>query len=792
MFSLKLEPHYEKKIRLGEEFSPNTFPQGPLLHQWRTYNAEEPLIMNTYNTGTGKTKAALLRLLKRAKDKGFNRLDRNEDNALLIAPTNELLAQHARDAKAFCEQNDLPYRVVPISRADLDNYRELAGFSEEYLRPGATLHAIMQNARRLDDDRSKKATLFVVNPDIFYYALYFCYCRFDRIPLFQDFFTQFSCIIIDEFHYYNPKQFANFLFFISLSKHYGFTQRQICLLTATPSKQVETYLKKLYEQIGWIQPEAEEETEQTSKIAALAPVDLELYSLQELQDGLLTLVEQKRHDIAAWLKNGEDGAIISSALWRINQIFNSLRSTLSSSDLGRLTGAESRAGRDEAKDKRLILATPTVDIGYNFDRQGKNHRQNIDFLLLDARSSDEFIQRLGRAGRVLGKAQCDIPSRVLAVVNPELYEALTPYAEQTMSRMTLRQLAEEHMPARHALYSYIQSGAIAEAFLPIYRLEGMSSSADKPDIENLFNEVQQLFAPEATFTFKAMRGKISNFISQDQYYAGIKKLPADITDCLKACEKRLTAEKERRPKNERWTNKFEAYAWLQEDLGEYFSEKARFSFREYFQPPLALVSDSNRLLSSEPVKLFDALHISKNYRAHYFETDKEWQQKTLLTPPEGAKDALVFCDLIDLREPDERLHIGLKLIVQDYKKIDWEERFVYRSSQHRPSALYGLEVIALNSSRALDETVKNMFRERYIPILIAPEGSRTAAEMWRLQRQGQIFPSELHVTFGDLKTGKYFAVLGTLALQVWAEILPYYRKWDQRKAQANDDGPMII
>ncbi len=131
MFSITLEPHYEK-VWLGENPSLATFPKGrpPLLHQWRTYNAEEPLIINTYNTGTGKTKAALLRLLKRARDKGFERLDSSEDNVLLIAPTNELLAQHARDAQEFCEQNDLPYRVTPISRADLDNYREIPDFSE--------------------------------------------------------------------------------------------------------------------------------------------------------------------------------------------------------------------------------------------------------------------------------------------------------------------------------------------------------------------------------------------------------------------------------------------------------------------------------------------------------------------------------------------------------------------------------------------------------------------------------------------------------------------------------------
>src|SRR6266566_9455483 len=124
---LLLEPQYER-VWKGENPSPATFPkeQGihPLYHQWRTYNATQSLIVNTYNTGTGKTKAALLRLLKRARDKGFHLLDSTEDNALLIAPTNELLAQHANDADQFCQENDLPYRVVPITRAHLGGYKE--------------------------------------------------------------------------------------------------------------------------------------------------------------------------------------------------------------------------------------------------------------------------------------------------------------------------------------------------------------------------------------------------------------------------------------------------------------------------------------------------------------------------------------------------------------------------------------------------------------------------------------------------------------------------------------------
>src|SRR6266480_2873421 len=197
--------------------------------------------------------------------------------------------------------------------------------------------------------------------------------------------------------------------------------------------------------------------------------------------------------------------------------------------IGRLTGAESRRGREDAKVRCLILATPTVDIGYNFDRLGKT-RQNIDFLILDARSGDEFIQRLGRAGRVLGKQQQDIPSRVLAVVDSAFYKALQPYDRQIMNRLALRELAEEHLPARNSLYSYIKTGAIAEAFLPIYRMEGMASTEGKPDIEILFNEVQQLFAANTKCTYKKLKIGTRVYIQRAQDYGNLEKVPIEMTD----------------------------------------------------------------------------------------------------------------------------------------------------------------------------------------------------------------------------------------------------------------------
>src|SRR5579859_1830100 len=125
MLSINLQAQDEYQW-LGENPSTDTFPveKGwyPLYHQWLTYHAEKPIIVNTYNTGTGKTKAALLRLLKRARDVGFEGLNPNSHNALLIAPTNELLAQHVADARKFCAENDLPYRVLALTKVDLEDY----------------------------------------------------------------------------------------------------------------------------------------------------------------------------------------------------------------------------------------------------------------------------------------------------------------------------------------------------------------------------------------------------------------------------------------------------------------------------------------------------------------------------------------------------------------------------------------------------------------------------------------------------------------------------------------------
>ena len=110
----------------------------------------------------------------------------------------------------------------------------------------------------------------------------------------------FGCVIInlariiDEFHYYNPKQLATFLFFIKLSQQRGYIDntaenlRQFCILTATPRPAVKRYLDHLGLRIDWIEPNnpiPSEDQPHIEPIRALARLELKVYSTEELQMG---------------------------------------------------------------------------------------------------------------------------------------------------------------------------------------------------------------------------------------------------------------------------------------------------------------------------------------------------------------------------------------------------------------------------------------------------------------------------------------------------------------------------
>ncbi|EFH90016.1 type I-D CRISPR-associated helicase Cas3' [Ktedonobacter racemifer] len=804
----------------AEKLFPAAEGKFPLYHQWRTYNAEEPIIVNTYNTGTGKAKAALLRLLKRVEKKGRQRLSPTRDNVLLIAPTNELLAQHARDAEDFCKQCDLPYRVVPLTRETLD---EGALIGEEEFKRARKLHYILNNSSQLDKDLTKRATIYVVNPDIFYYAIYFCYNSVDRQSLFDDFMRLFNYVIIDELHYYSPKQLAAFLFFIKFSHDRGYIesaskQRQFCILTATPRPQVKRYLEHLDLPVNWIEPGQSippEDVPFLQPIRALTRVQLRVYNTEELQQGeqlsgLLQLVRQERGQVRAWLDEKLDGAIISSSLGMISNIHAALKPYVRDEEIGRVTGAQQKSDREVAKECPLILATPTVDIGYNFERSQPKARQNIDFLFCDASSGDELIQRIGRGGRVLAKAEKESVSYALVVLSPHDYKVLEPYAGQELERARFAALTQE-MAKKNDLYAYVKTGTLLEIFRPIKFLKEGMSDQERQQFDVFFEDLRRFFAgtedavlPSVTFskTYKMVK-KLDEW---QTFYGGLGLVPQEAFDTLPLLlEERIRWQPEtfqddhtqkcleaffKRLRSMHWpagTSAVTMVQTLQDDLCAYYKERARFSFRESFQPPAALAYDPENLHSSRSIASYNALHFLRYYDAPFYETYAKWEQDTHQSVPASLReDALTYCHLHRLR--DTPLRIGLKLDARDYTRDAWEEKFAYQVT-----AIYGLELVCLSEHSGLKKSVRELFRRQYVPAFLASSSSdsRTRAEIHKLSKQARFSSLPLEVTFMDGRCLPYDAILGTMAFQLCAE-LPYWAMTkDRRVTQREDDAPII-
>ncbi|MEA3396793.1 MAG: type I-D CRISPR-associated helicase Cas3', partial [Chloroflexota bacterium] len=515
MTTLTLQPGYEKLAPTN----PFALCDLPLYHQLRTVEAlrTHDLVANTYNTGTGKTIASLLYLFD---------LDQTGKNVLFIAPTNALLAQHAEDIEQFVAENNLDFKVLRVNAAEVRALRLAQNPAVTPTRPGELLQRLIRNYLEFESGAMRRQPIvLVVNPDIFYYALYFRYGAPDRRNIFERFLTAFDYIVVDEFHYYDSKQLANFLFAFALFDQFGYFDvrgRKVCLLSATPTEEVKTYLGRLFgDRWTLISPENEPpESADLPTKPTLAPLELTI-----MADEFQKWTSAHRDELAQWVvQNGLDGALISNSLWRVNAAYAALRGVLAESRMGRITGPEPAKERARATGRDLILATPTVDIGYNFKKLGKT-RQNIDFLMCDARHGDELIQRIGRAGRVLGKEITGQPSQAIALLTPDAAQSLAAHDGQTLSRAEFAAIVQEckYLPPRHSLTGYIRTHAITESFWPVYQIGKVLPEDDQAELDTLFERVRGTFAPSSKRALKGLQGFFHRLESRERWLHDTRK-----------------------------------------------------------------------------------------------------------------------------------------------------------------------------------------------------------------------------------------------------------------------------
>lgn len=580
---------------------------------------DHDILLDLAPTGTGKTKAAFTVLLHHP--------NRNQ-NAIYIAPTNALVEQQKQAADEFVQQANLPHFVIAASAKEVRAWDN----SKVGSRPGEKIYNLLRNPAILFPEAgANRPVLLVTNPDIFYYATFFAYRHLDRVNIASQFYSQFGTIIFDEFHLYDAKQLVGLLFYLALSHEFGFFKngRRAVLLTATPEpacKDALTSLENRKVRVAYVN----EEDSTTHLLPSQTAVNLELRP-QPDRDQLLT---ELTHEIVERVQSKPDhyGAVILDSLDQINRLSELLKSKGLANQVGRITGPAPLVDRQRAMQCPVILATSTVDVGFNFERNPSPQRQTLDWLIFLCRDRAAFWQRLGRVGRVLGRQQTDLPSKAIAYLPEKAWEQGLSSLDSSGGRKALEQkLLEIDCLERPFLGIYWQSEAFLEIARPLLKLEEMMKGlAESELIPKLYNTLRATLGGQRSWTYYQIRMKaleaaeaIANAnekeIAGDPFRFIKDKSWAIITTFLKAeCPEEwadLQAERTTRAEYEKvFREDSEALAALRSFCKSFAASYAPlFGFRSSLYESLNIQDPKSFVLDLSEETLVDPIHLLRYY-----------------------------------------------------------------------------------------------------------------------------------------------------------------------------------
>ncbi|MBD2268675.1 type I-D CRISPR-associated helicase Cas3' [Anabaena sp. FACHB-1391] len=470
----------------------------PLQHQIDVFeklkNAD--IILDLAPTGTGKTKAGLTVLLHQPTK-----------SAVYIAPTNALIEQQTEAAQKFVKDANLPHVVKSASAKEIKNWPS----DKVGNRPGEKLYNVLRNpATIFSDIGANTPILLVTNPDIFYYATFFAYNRLDKGNIASGFYTKFSTVIFDEFHLYDAKQLVGMLFYLAYSHVFKFFQygRKVVLLTATPEPACELALENL-QNAGVRIARIDGEANNGQLLPSQTAVNLELRPKPDTKEEWITEIAAevvKRFQY----KPNENGAVILDSLDNINRLSDLLKQQGLSEHIGRITGPAPKKDRHSAMQRQIILATSTVDVGFNFERTPEPTRQNLDWLIFSARDRSAFWQRIGRVGRVLGKSETNIDSEAIAYLPAEAWEQNITSLDTTGGRAAIKEMLDK-LPCldKPFLKAYWHSEASLEIARPLLELEELLDKIPGAElIPKLFDTLRLIFESKRTWEECRYRMKV--------------------------------------------------------------------------------------------------------------------------------------------------------------------------------------------------------------------------------------------------------------------------------------------
>ena len=469
-----------EEVRYMAQNTPFVGSLTPYLHQVSTLEAVRTAcrtqttvcLLNTSMTGSGKTLA------------NFAAAILDGTRTCGIYPTNELLLD---------QYGSLARWLSEIDRAILDS-EGLDAIQAElpYMKSHAHALAWATDAFR--------PTTVCTNPDVLYLAMYHLYgqmystfARSYGARAFYHLLTNYPVIAFDEFHLYNAKQVANAAFIMGTIKELAPDRPHIFIFSsATPHTPLFPYLDRLHlvpvdvtagpAPSGCIVCEEVEIT--------FLPADLEHWRGGEALRGPLQAIL----DWADATDPQARGVCIVDSVYEAKMLTALLRERYAGDQVGEVHGYMDPAARSDALRRRLSVGTTTIDVGV--DLVGPKRK---DFLVGEARSADQAMQRIGRIGR-RGRERGQVipPNRIWLAVPDYVYAYITGRERDgaTITREQLGRLLKDAYLGQETFAFYARRYSPLEAVAGVERVLTDDFSDTRPQKERRLNRlVPTLYAP---------------------------------------------------------------------------------------------------------------------------------------------------------------------------------------------------------------------------------------------------------------------------------------------------------
>lgn len=350
-------------------------------HQALTLEALETpgiqVILNTAMTGDGKSLAAYLPALLPGADRA---------NILALYPTNELSRDQTTQFKRYQQDFGVHLRHDTLWG---DRLTELAG-PERGGRAYALLDVLGHNDALL------------TNPDIFVRMMNYQYQSgvFTPQEIPYKVLTRFNLLLFDEFHLFSMPQFAAAATALVYAQEYHPSSPPKALFSSATQHSSLVHLIKraglqTREILGAYAPAGADAASLAGRYRhILHPTDLSLHQLT----GDQTIESWLREHLPLLTDAWQDGrlarvAIIVSSIASAHRIAEWLKAELAAHP-GKPDGwrVEEVTGLSHGSlEADIVVGTSTIDVGIDFD---------INLLIFEALNAGQFLQRLGRLGRV--------------------------------------------------------------------------------------------------------------------------------------------------------------------------------------------------------------------------------------------------------------------------------------------------------------------------------------------------------------------------------------------------------